>query len=184
VSGDLPPPSLPAENTRPRRSPWWRRRLWIVPIWVWAIVGLIVLVAVAGSLSDDTYRVSGHWAALDSVGDIIDNDGVYGPGELTLMVVPETASFVEISGEAMSIWEFPSYPVLTRDPVPVSGTYLVGGDIERGIYRVSDPDFAYAARLDNTLGISDNDGHPGSVVIVVQPGDFALSYSGTIERLS
>ncbi|MGH9132401.1 MAG: hypothetical protein ACRDZZ_00585 [Ilumatobacteraceae bacterium] len=138
----------------------------------------------SGEIRPGAYRVAGYWAALDAVGEIIDNDGVYGPGELTLMVVPGDASFVEISGEAISIWDLPSYPVLSLSAVPEGGTYLVGADIEVGTYRVSDPDYAYAARLDSTLEIISNEGNAGSVIIVVQPGDFALSYSGGLERVS
>jgi hypothetical protein len=56
-------------------------------------------------------------------------------------------------------------------------------DIEPGTYRISDPDYAYAARLDSTLDIIDNEGNAGNVLIRVQDGDFAFSFSGEIERI-
>ena len=64
----------------------------------------------------------------------------------------------------------------------------MGVDIQPGQYRISDPDYAYGARLVPTTGggwdIIDNEGNAGNVVITIQPGDVAFEYTGIIERLS
>ena len=41
----------------------------------------------------------------------------------------------------------------------------------------------YAARLDNRLDIIDNDLNDGSVIVIVAKTDFALTFTGTLERL-
>ena len=131
------------------------------------------------------YRVAGYWALLDDEFDIIENDGVYDNG-LGLMVVPESgAKYVEISGEAVSLEQAPSLPVLLAGYT--EGTYLVNVDIEPGTYRVSDSDYAYAARLspmpDGSWDIIDNDGNEGNVIIKIAPSDFAFEFSGVLERI-
>jgi len=128
-----------------------------------------------------TYRVFGYWATLDQDMEIIENDGVYDEGELSLAVVGSNATYVEFSKEALPVDELPSYPVLELNPT--AGTYLVGPDIAPGRYRVSNDGYAYAARLDDTLDIIDNQGNEGSVIIVIQPTDFAVQFSGTISPL-
>lgn len=127
------------------------------------------------------YRVAGYWATMDADMEILDNDGVYESDELTLAYVPASASFVEFSGEAVPVEDLPVYPVM--EILPGAGTYLVGADIAPGQYRISDSDYAYAARLDERLEIIDNAGNEGNVIIVVKASDFAVSFSGEIERL-
>ena len=136
---------------------------------------------VPDEVAPGVYRVLGYWATLDEDMDIIDNDGVYEEGEFTLAVITDAASYVEISGEAVAVSEFPSYAVL--EVLPPGGTYLVGADIPPGRYRISDSDYAYAARLDETLDIIDNEGNEGSVIITIQPGDFAFQYTGELTPL-
>lgn len=127
------------------------------------------------------YRVVGYWETMDAGMDTIENDGVYGEDEMTLAVITKDAEYVEFSEEAVPLADFPAYPVLEIGPK--GGTYLVGPDIAPGRYRVTDRDYAYAARLDETLDIIDNEGNSGSVIIVVKPTDFAVEFSGTIEPL-
>ena len=136
---------------------------------------------VPNEIEPGVYRVIGYWATLDDDMEIIDNDGVYEEDELSLAVVGKSASYVEISGEAVAISELPRYPVM--EVLPPGGTYLVGPDIKPGRYRVSDRDYAYAARLDKNLEIISNEGNEGSVIIVIQEGDFAFEFSGEIKEL-
>ena len=67
----------------------------------------------------------------------------------------------------------------------MQGVYLVGFDIQPGTYRVSDPDGAYAARLavlpTGEWDILDNGLNDGSVILTVQPGDFAFEFRGVLE---
>ena len=126
------------------------------------------------------YRVTGYWARLDSDFSIIDNDGVYGNG-IGLMVVQQGDTYVEISGEVAPLGDFPVASPLAMGFA--AGTYLVGVDISPGRYRISDPDYAYAARLDSTLGIIDNAGNSGSVIIEIHPSDYAFTFTGVITPL-
>jgi hypothetical protein len=71
------------------------------------------------------------------------------------------------------------------DPVAegwTDGTYLVGTHIAPGRYNItsagSSADFA---RLDANLEIIDNNLSEGNVIAVVDPADWALSYTGTIQ---
>ena len=111
---------------------------------------------------------------------IIDNDGVYDNG-IGLMVVQRGDTYVEISGEATPLTDLP-----VASPLALGfteGTYIVGIDIEPGRYRISDPDYAYAARLDRSLGIIDNAGNSGSVIIQISPSDYAFTFTGAITPL-
>lgn len=135
---------------------------------------------VPSEIKHGVYRVIGYWARLDSSLGIIDNAGVYDNG-IGLMVVQRGDTYIELSGEAVAIEEFPRAAPIALGYT--EGTYLVGVDIQPGRYRVSDPNYAYAARLDRTLDIISNEGNSGSVIIVVSSTDYALTYSGTITRL-
>jgi len=64
------------------------------------------------------------------------------------------------------------------------GTHLVGPDIALGRYRVSDPGgtaFAFAKNRDPAVSRSESNG--GSVIITLTNADFALEYSGLLERV-
>ncbi|MCP4962723.1 MAG: hypothetical protein GY925_26075 [Actinomycetia bacterium] len=130
---------------------------------------------VGSEVEPGVYRASRYWARLDETGEIIDND-LIGDG-FGIVVIQPSDAFIEFTGEAIAVDDFPAV-----DPIAMGyegGTYLVGIDIEPGTYRVTATDgTAYAARLDNTLDIIDNDLNEGSVIIVVQLTDFALSFSG------
>ena len=125
------------------------------------------------------YRFVGYMARLDEDLEIIDNDIVSDNG-LGLMRLLDTDAYVEISGEATPL-EF--LPVI--DPIAAGfteGTYLVGVDIEPGRYRISPVDGnSYWARLDANQEIIDNDISDGATIVIVNEGDWALTYSGEIE---
>ena len=125
-----------------------------------------------------TYRVEGYWARLDVNQEIIDNDLV--DSGLTLMNVAPTDAYVEINGAALALADLPRV-----DPIAegwTDGTYLVGTHIAPGRYNItsagSSADFA---RLDANLEIIDNNLSEGNVIAVVDPADWALSYTGTIQ---
>ena len=136
---------------------------------------------VGAEVAPGAYRVAGYWARLDASGDIIDNDLIsHGLG---LVVIQDGDAFIEFSGEAIAVAEVPSLdPILGGFE---GGTYLVGPDVAPGTYRVNATDgMAYAARLDATLDIIDNDLNEGSVIIVVQASDYALTFNGgTLEKI-
>ena len=72
------------------------------------------------------------------------------------------------------------------DPIEggfTTGTYLVGVDIQPGRYRVTaiGDRSAYAARLDGTLDIIDNNLSDGSVLMIVNESDFAFTFTGMLE---
>lgn len=124
-----------------------------------------------------TYRVEGYSARLDANREIIGNDIV--DSGLTLMTVAPTDAYVEINGGAVALADLPQV-----DPIAegwTDGTYLVGTDIAPGRYNVTPAgSSAYYARLDADLEIIDNNISEGNVIAIVDPGDWALSYTGTI----
>lgn len=127
-----------------------------------------------------TYRVEGYWARLDANQEIIDNDIV--DSGLTLMNVAPTDAYVEISGSAVALADLPQVNPLAEGWT--DGTYLVGVDLPPGRYNITAAGTgAYYARLDGELEIIDNNISEGNVIAVVQPGDWALSYTGTIEAM-
>ena len=134
------------------------------------------------------YRVAGYFALLDEAMDIVENDGEYGFGT-TLVNVPEPGGesvYIEISGEAILAADFPVYVNAVMAELE-GGIYIVGTDIAPGRYRVSDDDYAYAARLrsmpNGEWDIISNDGNEGSVIIIIQETDDAFEFSGTLEMI-
>jgi hypothetical protein len=141
---------------------------------------------VPDELAPGQYRVSGYFARLDANMNIIDNDGVYGEGELTFMEVRDTDAYVEISGEAIAVDAFREYLGGGFDPIAAGaegGTYLVGEDVAPGRYRVEDETYAYAARLKCNRDIISNAGNSGSVIIVVADSDCLFEFSGRLSRI-
>lgn len=127
------------------------------------------------------YRVAGYFARLDSNMEIIDNDGVYGSTGLTYVVVDPTDAYLELSGEAIAIADFPVYDPLIAGAT--EGTYLVNVDVQPGRYRVEDSRYAYAARLSCDRDIIDNAGNAGNVIIVVKDSDCLFEFSGILTRI-
>lgn len=137
--------------------------------------------AVPTEIAPGTYRVSIHWARLDENRDVIDNDLTI--SGVSIMTVYPSDSFIELSGTAMPVDLLP-----TIDPIASGynqGTYLVGPDIQPGTYGVTAQPgaTAYVARLGEDLSIIGTDQNDDRVTVEVLPGDFALRYTGTLERL-
>lgn len=127
-----------------------------------------------------TYRVEGYWARLDANQEIIDNYLV--DSGLTLMNVAPTDAYVEINGAAIALVDLPAV-----DPIAegwTDGTYLIGTDIAPGRYNITSAGTsAYFARLDANLEIIDDNLSEGNVIAVVEPSDWALSYSGAVQAM-
>jgi hypothetical protein len=140
--------------------------------------------AVPAEFAPGTYRVAGYWARLDAAQEIIDNDLVSQDASegMSLLDVQPTDAYVEISGAAVALADLPKV-----DPIQfgrVQGTYLVGPDIAPGQYRITPDETsgnAYWARIDQAHEIIDNNIAEGQLIVVVQPGDYALSFTGAIE---
>lgn len=137
---------------------------------------------VGSEIEPGFYRVSRYFSRLDANQDIIDNDLVLDEG-WTIVNVESTDKFLEISGVA---YPLDAMPVL--DPIAegfTDGTYLVGTDIQPGVYRVTagEGDLAYAARLACDRDIIDNDLNSGSVILTVRASDCLFEISGQLERL-
>ncbi len=137
--------------------------------------------AVGSEIAPGLYRVSIHWARLDENMDVIDNDlTITG---VSIMTVLASDSFIELSGTAMPVELVP-----TLDPIESGfnqGTYLVGPDIEPGTYevRAETGATAYAARLTEDLTVIEDEQNNQTVSVHVTPDDFALRYTGTLERV-
>lgn len=133
---------------------------------------------VPGEFAPGTYRVVGYWARLDNDLEIIDND--LERDGFSLLIVRETDSFIEISGEAVPLEALPVVNALNAE----AGTYLVNIDIQPGLYRVTNPGgSAYGARLDAELDIIDNELSDGSILLRVASTDFAFQFTGQLELI-
>jgi hypothetical protein len=135
--------------------------------------------AVGAEVPPGVYRVGCYWARLDATQEIIDNDLV--DDGLLLVNVQPTDAFIEFSCRAAALADMPNL-----DPIAqgwTGGTYLVGADIAPGQYRVNPvaPLGSYWARLDEQGEIIDNGLSDGQTIVVVHEGDWALSYTGTLE---
>lgn len=126
------------------------------------------------------YRVGSYWAMLDENQEIIDNEIT--SDCLTIMVLTDEATFVEISGQALLVEHLPVYNPIENECT--DGTFLVGPDIVPGRYRVlPDGGSAYWARLDSSLEIIDNNISDGQLIVDIREGDFAVNISGTLEPM-
>lgn len=135
--------------------------------------------AVGTEILPGVYRVSISWARLDEEMDVIDNDLTL--SGISIMTVYETDSFIELTGTAMPLDLVP-----TLDPIDAGftqGTYLVGTDLQPGLYRItSEPGAtAFAARLASDLEVLESFQSGDTVEIELIDGDFALRYTGTLE---
>jgi hypothetical protein len=134
---------------------------------------------VGTEIQPGTYRVAKYWARLDANQEIIDND-LTDEG-FTLVHVQPTDAFVKFSGPALAMTDSdPVDPIAKGDE---GGSYLVGYDVQPGQSQVSSDENAYFARLDESGDIIDNDLGEGSVIVTVQPTDWALEYRGTLELI-
>lgn len=135
---------------------------------------------VGSDIQPGLYRVSGYFARLDAHHGIIDNDSAR--SGLVLVRIYPSDSYVEISGEAMSVEFMPSV-----DPIASQyrdGTYMVGVDIPPGRYRISDPGgTAFAFVKDRDLSTTRSESNRGSVIVTLSTADFALSFSGLLESV-
>ncbi len=136
---------------------------------------------VGSDIAPGVYRVSIHWARLDERMDVIDNDLTF--GGVSIMTVLPTDSFIELSGTAVPLHDVPVLNPLENDFK--QGTYLVGPDIAPGTYNIrAEPGAtAYAARLNDGLAVIEAVQNDQLVVTQVMSTDFALRYTGTLERV-
>jgi hypothetical protein len=94
----------------------------------------------------------------------------------------EHDSYVEISGEAIHIDNFPVYDVIGN--APRGGIYLVGTDIAPGKYRLhGEGRSAYYAIYDRQMNRIGNDLNKGSLILNLQPGTYAIEFTGRIEAM-
>ncbi|MCF8527502.1 MAG: zinc ribbon domain-containing protein [Candidatus Nanopelagicales bacterium] len=135
---------------------------------------------VGDEIEPGLYRVSGYYARLDAHHSIIGNGSAR--SGLELVRIHTSDAYVEVNGEAMKVALLPSV-----DPIAAQyrdGTYLAGPDIAPGRYRVSDPGgTAFAFVKNRDLAVSRSESNGGSVIITLTNADFALEYSGLLERV-
>jgi hypothetical protein len=135
---------------------------------------------VGSEVAPGLYRFAGYVARLDSEMSIITNDSVR--SGLGLVKILEHDSYVEISGEAIHIDNFPVYDVIGN--APRGGIYLVGTDIAPGKYRLhGEGRSAYYAIYDRQMNRIGNDLNKGSLILNLQPGTYAIEFTGRIEAM-
>jgi hypothetical protein len=115
--------------------------------------------------------------------EIIDHNLIAQPG-FGMMIVQPTDSFISIEGWIITVDDF-GKPI---DPIAeglVNGVYLVGYDLEPGLYEVV-PDFGaapYWARLDNEMEIIDSETGSVTLEVTVEASDFAFEFFGALRRI-
>jgi len=126
------------------------------------------------------YRFSGYVARLDAQMSIIDNESA--SSGLGLVLVSPHDSYFEVSGEAVSLDDYPQYDVLANSPR--DGTYLVGVDIPVGKYRIhGDGRSAFYRLKDRNMQRISTDFNRGSLILDLRSSVFAVEFSGRLERL-
>jgi len=132
------------------------------------------------------YRVSGAWVVRDGEGAEVAADAVDPDlSGYSLLSVSFGSASVDLDGQAVPLDFIPAFDPLAE--AATQGTYLVGTDIAPGTYRVTNPGGAVARRLvladdgGEWVALADESGAE-TVTITVEPADFALRYSGTLER--
>jgi hypothetical protein len=126
------------------------------------------------------YRFAGYVARLDKEMQIIDNESTR--SGLGLIRVNPHDSYFEVSGEAIKLEHYPTYPVLENEPR--GGIYLVGSDIQPGRYRINgDGSSAYYATYDKQMNRLNSDLNKGSLILNLQASAYAVEFRGRIEQI-
>lgn len=127
------------------------------------------------------YRFAGYVARLDAQMGIISNESV--SSGLGLVLVNPHDSYLEVSGEAISIDDFPVYDVLGQEPR--DGIYLAGTDLPYGKYRIhGDGRSAYYASYDRNMNRLNNDLNRGSLIMDLSKSVFAVEFTGRLEKIA
>ena len=135
---------------------------------------------VGSEIEPGMYRFAGYVARLDREMQIIDNESTR--SGLGLIRVNPHDSYFEISGEAIRLENYPTYPVLENEPR--GGIYLVGGDIPPGRYRINgDGSSAYYATYDKQMNRLNSDLNRGSLILTLQASAYAIEFTGRIEKI-
>jgi hypothetical protein len=162
-----PPPSPPPPPSAPRQRPWWRAT-WVLLTAV-AVVALIVGTS-AGASSGKTKTVT---------------KTVAGPTVSVTVPVVHTVTETARPTVIKTIATRTAVVTHTYTPPPPKqygeGTYVVGTDIQPGVYRTSGSGDCYWARLSslNTTDIIDNSASSGPQTVQVQGGDKAFEVTGS-----
>lgn len=126
------------------------------------------------------YRYTGYVARLDSEMQIIVNDSVR--SGLGLILVSPHDAYLEVSGEAIRLEDYPTYDVLSQ--APRGGIYLVGTDIPTGRYRIhGEGRLASYKTFDRNMNRVNVDVNRGSLILNLQPSAFAVEYVGRLEQM-
>lgn len=159
------------DNTPPVESAPSKR--WYQRWWVWAIAAVVVLMAIAGSMSGSEDGEDSAAASTTSIAEETTTTGV----ETTTTTKAEETTTTEAETTT-------TQPTTTTSTIPTigSGTYIVPDEVAPDTYRV----VGYAARLDADLEIIDNFlvGDNGVGLVIVQPTDSYLEVNGEIVLVS
>jgi hypothetical protein len=166
-----PPPAPPAPAAPTKQAPWWRR--WWAIATAGAIVGLIIGLA-AGGGSSTTKTVAGPTTTTTAT-----------TTAHATTTVTQSAGAPAPHTVTVTVTHTPAAP---PTPPPGAtfgdGTWVVGSDIQPGVYKTQGPGAGglpcYWARLSslNTQDIIDNGLPNGPTTIEVHSGDKALELSG------
>lgn len=152
------------------------------------LVGTDIEPGIYVGLAGEGLLSSCYWARLSNLtgtDDILANDNAEG---LYYLEVLETDRALETACELLPIDQVP--PPETFPTFVSVGTYLIGRDIEAGLYRGTAGDdlmeSCYWARLKNVNGDNDilaNDNATGQFFVEVLPTDFAVKFGCEVEKV-
>ncbi len=135
---------------------------------------------VGSEIEPGMYRFAGYVARLDKEMQIIDNESTR--SGLGLIRVNPHDSYFEVSGEAIRLEHYPTYPVLENEPR--GGIYLVGNDIPPGRYRINgEGSSAYYAVYDKQMNRLNSDLNRGSLILNLPASAYAVEFTGRIEKV-
>ncbi len=173
--------------TPPAKPRWWKRKAWLLPVWAWIVVGIIGLGAV-GAATDkkDKNSAASDATVATTIGapdatDSTDSAATSTTAAPTTTALPPTTPAPTTT--AAPTTTVPPTTTTTTEPAPTTtelpfiddGVYIVGSEIQPGVYRVG----SYWARLDANQEIIDNDITSGCpTIMVVQPTDAFVKITG------
>jgi hypothetical protein len=135
---------------------------------------------VGDEIQPGLYRFAGYVARLDAQMGIIGNESVR--SGLGLVMVGSHDTYFEVSGEAISVENFPIYDVLGN--APRDGIYIAGTDLPYGKYRIhGEGGNAYYATYDRNMQRLNNDLNRGSLILDLPQSVFAVEFSGRLEQI-
>jgi hypothetical protein len=173
TDGQFPPPAS-TPSTDPAAAPWWKKKRAKLPTWAWLVIGAVVAFGAIGALASPEEEADAEPQTTEPT------DTAPAIEETATTDAPATTETPDTTEAATTTTESTTTTTTIPDPTISGGVYVVGTDIQPGVFRVG----GYWARLDAAQEIIDNgltDNCPN--IMVVQPTDAYVEISGGALRI-